>query len=359
MSMAENHVGGWATGRLVRLFRDAWRGHAVLVVFIVAYAGLAILLRHPDAPGISFDPDRLIEVFGVILPMFALAALVFLYIRLMIVSRGRSPLHTVRQWGASTPWVDIFLFRFPLAIAFLMANQLLYVSMKINIPFVVPFSWDATLAAWDRALLFGQDAWVLTHAVFSTPLASAIIDGLYITWFFAVYLGFLLFAALPMNSHLRLSFMLAFGLSWAVGGSVLATVFSSAGPVYMEALFDDATFAPLMTRLAEQSEVITLRALAVQDTLWQGYNDPNYAPVGISAFPSMHNCVMIVLVLGFFKLNRTAGIAMSLLALAVVIGSVHLGWHYLVDSLAGLVLGWLIWVVSGRIARWWLGPQPV
>ncbi|MEM1299112.1 MAG: phosphatase PAP2 family protein [Pseudomonadota bacterium] len=352
--MAENHAVVLTTGKVWAAVRQALHAHAPLVVLVALYAALAVGLRDPEAPATAFEPKQMIDIFSVVLPMFVLAMIVFLYARLMIVSRGRSPLHIVRQWGASTPWLDLLVLRFPLAIAFLVVIQVLYVSLKVNIPFVAPFSWDGTFAQWDRALFFGQDPWVLTHAIFSTPKATAIIDALYIVWFFAVYLGFLVFAALPMNSTLRLGFMLAFGLAWAVGGSLLATVFSSAGPVYMDRLFGDPTFEPLMERLRAQAEIIPLKALNVQETLWLGYAETNIAPIGISAFPSMHNCSMVVIVMGFWRMNRWAGALMALFSLAIVLGSVHLGWHYFVDSLAGVFLGVVFWLAGMWVARWWM-----
>ncbi|MFK7945750.1 MAG: phosphatase PAP2 family protein [Paracoccaceae bacterium] len=355
--MVENRVPAMATKTAGGLARLAWRSHVLLLVLLTAYAGLSQVMRGADAPEVSFELGRIVDIFGVILPMFALALIAFLYLRLMLISRGRSPLPILRSWIANMPWVDVFLFRFPLAVLFLLAIQVLYVSVKVNIPTVAPFSWDATFAEWDRALFFGWDPWVLTHAVFSTPLATKVIDGLYIAWFFAVYIGFLVFAALPMSSCLRLGFMLAFGLSWALGGSVLATMFSSAGPVYMERLFGDPSFGPLMARLHEQSDIYSIQALSVQELLWQGYLNPDVQPVGISAFPSMHNCVMVVIVMGVIHLNRLAGVLMGLFACAIVIGSVHLGWHYFVDSLAGCLLGWGFWLAGLWLATWWLGPE--
>lgn len=329
--------------------------HLPLVVFLGFYLVLMLVLRTSGAPEIAFDPGRVVGVFKVILPMFMLGVLVFFYARLMWVSRGQSPMGILRRWMAQTPWAEVLLLRFPLAILFLIANQYLYVVLKVNIPFVVPFSWDGTFAEWDRTLFGGTDPWRLTHAVFSTPLATAVIDGLYVTWFFVVYLGFLVFAALPMTNVPRLAFLLSFGISWAVGGSLMATFFSSAGPVYVERLFGDPTFVPLMALLEAQAEIYPVHALTVQETLWLGYADPAVSPVGISAFPSMHNCLMAIVLLGAFRLNRWAGWLMAFLTAAVVIGSVHLGWHYAVDSLAGLAIGWLFWRSGLIIARRWLG----
>lgn len=337
------------------IIRSAWRGHALLVLFIVAYAGLYVLLKVDDSPNVDFDLSRVAHVLGVVFPMFLFCVVVFLYARLMYVSRGRKPSTVLKGWIESTPWAELLAFRIPLAILFLVANQFFYVALKVNIPHVIPFTWDQTFAELDRWLFLGIDPWRITHALLPTAFLTAVVDALYVAWFFVVYLGFLVFAVLPLESERRLGFLLAFGLAWAIGGSLMATVFASAGPVYMEPLTGDPTFAPLMARLAEQAEAYPLVALGVQETLWLGYSDPEVAPVGISAFPSMHNCLVVVITLGMFSLSRFAGWLMVIFSATVLIGSVHLGWHYAVDSIVGMIFGWLCWKAGMDWARWWLG----
>ena len=55
---------------------------------------------------------------------------------------------------------------------------------------------------------------------------------------------------LPLASRARLACLIAFGLDWMLGGSLMAILFSSAGPVYYERVTGDAVYAPLTEMLA-------------------------------------------------------------------------------------------------------------
>ena len=38
-----------------------------------------------------------------------------------------------------------------------------------------------------------------------------------------------------------------------------------------------------------------------------------------------------------------------LYAVAILVGSVHLGWHYAIDGYVAAIMVWVIWMVSGRL----------
>ena len=54
--------------------------------------------------------------------------------------------------------------------------------------------------------------------------------------------------------------------------------------------------------------------------------------------------------------GRTLGIAFTTFAGFIVIGSVHLGWHYAIDDYAAIIGTWLIWWAVGRLLNR-QGPQ--
>lgn len=240
-------------------------------------------------------------------------------------------------------------------LACLVLTKRFHPAMDPRIPQVEPFSWDPILAAWDRAILLGHDAWTLTHALFPGPMAAHVSEQIYLVWFFLVYGAAVIAAVMPLKSPTRLAFLLAFGLDWALGGALLAIIFSSAGPVYYERLYADPVFAPLVERLHLLSGQAGLSLMEVVEKLWRGNMIPPQAPpLGISAFPSMHLC-MVATVTGFaFSFGRVWGALALLYTAAILFGSVHLGWHYLVDGLAGIALGALFWWISLRFARAWL-----
>ncbi|MCV6036898.1 phosphatase PAP2 family protein, partial [Escherichia coli] len=103
-------------------------------------------------------------------------------------------------------------------------------------------------------------------------------------------------------------------MTWMINGSLFATAFSSVGPCYLELLNGDDLFAPLMQRLNEQSTFLEsvgafpLWALQTQDYLWQGYvTQVNGIGSGISAMPSMHVSIAVLMALCTYRLNKTLG----------------------------------------------------
>jgi hypothetical protein len=139
-----------------------------------------------------------------------------------------------------------------------------------------------------------------------------------------------------------------------IGGVILAILLPAAGPVYMEALYGDPMFKPLMDLLRQQSQIVEIRALALQELLWDGFTKPEVEPLGISAFPSLHVAAAVNFACLGFAVNRIAGWVLSIFSGFIFVGSVHLGWHYAVDGIAGVFLAIVFWQISARAARWWL-----
>lgn len=76
---------------------------------------------------------------------------------------------------------------------------------------------------------------------------------------------------------------------------------------------------------------------------------------GIVAMPSLHIALVYLSVVALGK--RFAGLRLvlrGLLALFIVT-TVYLGWHYLSDGVAGLLLGWLSYKIS---AYWFYEKKP-
>ena len=194
----------------------------------------------------------------------------------------------------------------------------------------------------------------LTHWAFSGLDATIFLDNLYLLWFMLLKLSAFSVAVLPMRNHTRLTFLLAYGLNWIIGGVLLAIILPAAGPVYMERITGDPMFAPLMDLLYQYSHSIEVRALGIQELLWAGYTNPDVDPLGISAFPSLHVEMAATCVFLGFAASRVIGWTLALYTAAMLVGSVHLGWHYAIDGIAGIALAFIIWRISARVTRWWL-----
>ena len=235
----------------------------------------------------------------------------------------------------------------------------IFTSFKTLIPFINPYAWDVALADWDRLLHFGVDPWRLLHPLIAFPWVSSTINIGYHVWFFMLY-GMLFWQAFSTrDQQLRLQYLLTFVLTYSLLGGLAATLLSSAGPVYYGRVTGlEDSFAPLMDYLRAANEVAPIWALKVQDMLWQSHIMGEYDfGTGISAMPSMHVSSTLLFALVGWRTHRWFGIALTLFTLLVLVGSVHLGWHYAIDGYVALVATWILWRFAGWLAKRSLRPD--
>lgn len=229
-----------------------------------------------------------------------------------------------------------------------------YMSFKVNIPLIQPFSWDPYFAELDKVVHGGIDPWRWVDPLFSLHdgLVSALAVN-YAMWFFFMWVTFGYFAFATVSDWHRTRFLLAFFLTWIIGGSLLAIVFSSAGPAFYSDLgLTPDPYGPLMEKLTAIHAVTHLPALDLQRLLWEGYASGG-RHLGISAMPSMHNAIALLLVLATWNINRAAGIVLLAHATLVYIGSFYLAWHYAIDAYLGWVVAILMWWAAKPVSRWW------
>jgi hypothetical protein len=154
----------------------------------------------------------------------------------------------------------------------------------------------------------------------------------------------------------RTRFLLAFMLTWALGGGLLAMLFSSAGPCFYADLYPGAPnpYGPLSDYVGSIHTALGGHVSGLQRVVWKAYatNDQDVI-AGISAMPSMHNATSLLFALAAWRANRAAGIAMSVFAGLVFLGSVHLGWHYAIDAYFGWLVALACWWGAGVAARRW------
>jgi hypothetical protein len=148
--------------------------------------------------------------------------------------------------------------------------------------------------------------------------------------------------------------MLSYIMMWIGVGSVMAFLLPAAGPCFYQPLVGPAPeFMALMDKLATDQAALgsPLSALTFQDRLLSLHGlGPLTGGAGISAMPSVHNGLAILFAFAAFRIGRKAGWAMTIYAVLIWIGSIHLGWHYAIDGIASLPLAWGIWIAAGRVA---------
>lgn len=221
---------------------------------------------------------------------------------------------------------------------------------KDVIPQIAPFSWDPNFAEWDRLLHFGRDPWVLLLPLFGSPIATSALNVVYHFWFFAMYF-LVLWACFDIkNIEKSATFLVAHVLCWVIGGNIFATLFSSVGPVFYEAVGFGDTFVPLMDRLYEINDITRVWAIDVQELLLDGYL--NDGPIkGISAMPSMHVGSTVIMTLFCFSHKRWLGWVMVAFTVLIMIGSVHLAWHYAIDGYFAVLIALASWAAARALTR--------
>lgn len=227
-----------------------------------------------------------------------------------------------------------------------------FTGIKSLLPVLHPFAWDPAFAAWDRWLHGGVEPWRLLQPLLGHPRITSAINFCYHLWLFVVYAVLFWQGFSTRDPRLRMQFLLSFVLTWSLLGGLLAVLLSSGGPVYYGRLTGlPDPFAPLMDYLGAADLVAPVWALDVQDMLWRAYSTGEGGfGAGISAMPSMHVSATVLFALLGWRVHRALGIAFSAFAVLIMIGSVHLGWHYAIDGYLSAVLTWLIW----RAVGWWV-----
>jgi membrane-associated phospholipid phosphatase len=136
-------------------------------------------------------------------------------------------------------------------------------------------------------------------------------------------------------------------------GNLTAILISSVGPCfYAHIVPGPDPYAGLMQYLSSADRQIPVLALQVQHALWSDHaHGIGSTALSISAMPSMHVGSATLLALFGWRLSRTVGFALTIFAVLIMLGSVHLGWHYAIDGYVAALGAALIWFTTGRLRQ--------
>ncbi len=220
-------------------------------------------------------------------------------------------------------------------------------AMKSSIPLFNEFDWDARFIELDRNI-HGTDAWIVIQPIIGYPLVTSILSLFYHMWILLIYAGGVFFAFRRSDLALRRRYFLSYFLIWTINGCILAILMASVGPCFLEPVLGKSDFKPLMDYLHEADQQYPVLVLEVQNALisWHRLGDHGLGR-GITAMPSMHVSLAFLFFLAVRKISRAAAWAAGIFVILILVGSVHLGYHYAVDGYLAIVTTYIIWLLCG------------
>jgi membrane-associated phospholipid phosphatase len=315
------------------------------LVFVYWMAGFAIA-RAVELPA-GATITAYLPTYMEKMPQMIVLLIVGRGFQIVVFERPRRPLtQLVRELRTTLVTPQRIAHALPLLLGMIVFGGTFTV-VKTSIPLLTSYNWDVAFEQWDRWLHGGLAPWRIIQPLVGLPLVTKSIDVLYSSWFYILNLIWVWQAFSQRDNRLRLQFFLTLILGWIILGNVTATLLASAGPVYygnVTGLSDP--FLPLTGYLNDANRTYPILALLAQKYLWESYVMRELVlGAGISAMPSMHVAIATLFALICWRTKRWVGALMTIYAMLIMIGSVHLGWHYAVDGYVGAL---------GMIAVWWI-----
>lgn len=285
------------------------------------------------------DPDGLAGPSYVRLPLIVLLFfLADVVPRVLIDNRGFSNFRASFKFYARERWTRS---RTVLVLAGLSSFYVVYVAyrnLKGFLPFVREGLHDELLKDLDRALAFGHYPASLLHDLLGTGVAAHVLSFVYIA--FLLFVPVSLGAALMWSRHVSTGFwyVTALCVNWVLGTASYYWL-PSVGPYFADrSIFldlPDTGVSRLQSALEEARGEVLLDPYASESVQ------------GIAAFASLHVSILFTaaLICHYMIPNRWMRSAMWIFFGLTSIATIYFGWHYLLDDVAGLAIGWIaVWV---------------
>lgn len=330
------------------MVRDVLVDHGAFLLLVGGFLGVTL------AAGLRVRPAFPLMVLAIAVPLVVLFEVTRLRWKYTYRGRPGGPLSSRDAWrrvgwdlrvGVLSPGRLLQAVLVLTAVTVFMDS---FTVWKQAMPRFTTYRWDEAFAMLDASVHGGADPWRLTHLFFGGAWITRLIDVIYVSWY-AVFGFTVIGVAFARPSPLRNRFLLTFALAQILLGTGLAYLFASGGPVYFEHFTGGARFDPLLERLGSMD----LRATFLQAVLLEGFTGASDFPgEGISAMPSMHVAVAALIALLAGSRDGRLGLVAWAYAAAILLGSVHLGWHYAIDGYIAIAATAGLWYGVWRVQRW-------
>ena len=223
-----------------------------------------------------------------------------------------------------------------------------YCWIKLAIPLLHHRLFDRALWDLDAKLFIGHSPNEFFLTLFSAPPVLRAIDWSYANIFFAsLVIATVFFGSAPDRAS-RVSFMNSNVALWLAGAWLYVAV-PSLGPAFR---FPDVwiPLAPLLDRTQTLQRLLMTNYQNVLQ-FFRGVPRPVSVLFGVAAFPSLHVAFQTLVFLWMRRVWRAGQVIFGVFVVAILIGSVVTGWHYLIDGIAGIALACLCyWLFAIRFA---------
>ena len=221
-------------------------------------------------------------------------------------------------------------------------------NLKSFVPFVNRDLWDSTLEKFDRILFLGHDPATLLHELLGTGWAAQVLSLVYVAWIVLVPVTLVIALVWSRDREGGAWYVTAVAVDWVLG---VATYFAvpTLGPIYAQPQnFTDLPHTYVSTL---QESMITDRYTVLYDPFG------THTVQTIAAFASLHVGIMVTVCLmaSLLGMQRWIRVSMWVFLGLTEIATVYLGWHYVADTLGGVVLGaagvWIAALGTGNHVR--------
>lgn len=331
-----------------------FRAHLPLVLFCSLYFIASIAFTTASLKSSADDWLSIFFLLAIFFAMMLIPKSIGVFLEMIFRSKPQRPLkHWLTELKNFATGSICAYYSPPLLLSFFLFAPA-FANFKGNIA-NHGFYYDTALYYLDLQLHFGHLPAKFLHELPYQAILAKITDKNYHLWFFVMTYSFFLACFGHKQQEFGLRFFIASLLVWVIGGNLIATIFSSAGPCYygLVSYIGTDPYATIMDNLKNISKTqFELGALKAQNILWENHQSNNPKPaLGISAFPSMHVTSSFLLVFATFSYKQTIKWAILAFALLILLGSIYLGWHYAIDSYTGIFLSYAAWKISKPITR--------
>ena len=292
-------------------------------IFVVANLAAIALFAWETLP-ILRSPAKIVG--GLVLSMVIQAALgVGVRAVVAVVRRDRDYFHIIRTraWLLETA-------RMVIGFALIIFT---YGWIKLVVPIKHPVLLDQVLWDLDQTIFFGVAPSVFFLNLFGGDAVLRAVDWSYANIFFASTLIANAYFFSEPSRRIRVAFANGYSVLWLTG-AWLYMLIPSIGPAYR---FHDV-WMPHGDNLRITQ---TIQAMLMRNYRNVTGGGPVSIVFGIAAFPSLHVAFQMFACLWMRRLWRWGEVLFAFFVVVIFLGSMITGWHYFVDGLAGLILGYV------------------